>query len=108
MMNNAYHNLDPLLVAVTRPAMKWGVTLDGIIICAALVTVLVIATKNPFVLLLYFPFHALMYGLCLRDPMMFRLLRLWLSTKAKSVGWRHFDAATASPVMSTRNKGRML
>ncbi|RLV58318.1 hypothetical protein D5018_17915 [Parashewanella curva] len=99
---------DPLFVAVTRPAMKWGVTLDGIIIAASVVTVLMIATKNPFVLLLYFPLHALMYSLCLRDPMMFRLLKLWMNTKAKSVCWRDLGFASASPIVNTRNKGRIL
>ncbi|RLV60321.1 hypothetical protein D5018_07285 [Parashewanella curva] len=99
---------DPLFVAVTRPAMKWGVTLDGIIIAAAVVTVLMIATKNPFILLLYFPLHALMYSLCLRDPLMFRLQNLWMNTKAKSVCRRCLGYASASPVVNTRNKERML
>ncbi|WP_133408255.1 type IV secretion system protein VirB3 [Parashewanella tropica] len=99
---------DPLFVAVTRPAMKWGVTLDGIIIAAAVITVLMIATKNPFVLLLYFPLHALMYSLCLRDPAMFRLLKLWMSTKAKSVCRRCLGYASACPIVNTRNKERML
>ncbi|MBM7074259.1 VirB3 family type IV secretion system protein [Shewanella sp. 202IG2-18] len=93
---------DPLFVAVTRPAMKWGVTLDGMIIAGALVAVVMIATKNPFSLLLYLPVHALMYGLCLRDPRIFRLLYLWLNTKAKSLGWRYFGAATASPLVNSR------
>ncbi|MGB0893792.1 MAG: type IV secretion system protein VirB3 [Parashewanella sp.] len=95
---------DPLFVAVTRPAMKWGVTLDGIIITAAMLTVLMIATKNPFVLLLYLPMHALMYSLCLHDPVMFRLLKLWLNTKAKSVGWRYFGAASATPTQNSRKE----
>ncbi|WP_133408183.1 VirB3 family type IV secretion system protein [Parashewanella tropica] len=99
---------DPLFVAVTRPAMKWGVTLDGIIIAASVVTVLMIATKNPFALLLYFLLHALMYSLCLRDPMTFRLLKLWMNTKAKSVCWRCLGYATACPVVNTRNKERIL
>ncbi|WP_165905109.1 type IV secretion system protein VirB3 [Parashewanella curva] len=99
---------DHLFVAVTRPAMKWGVTLDGIIIAASVVTVLMIATKNPFVLLLYIPLHAFMYSLCLRDPMMFRLLKLWVYTKAKSVCWRCLGYASASPVVNTRDKERML
>ncbi|RLV59171.1 type IV secretion system protein VirB3 [Parashewanella curva] len=99
---------DPLFVAVTRPAMKWGVTLDGIIIAAALVTVLMIATKNPFFLLLYIPLHAFMYSLCLRDPAMFRLLKLWMNTKAKSMCWRNLGYASSSPIVSTRNKERML
>ena len=94
---------DPLFVAVTRPAMKWGVTLDGIIIAAGLVAILMIATKNPLTLLLYLPLHAVMYGLCLRDPRSFRLLKLWFNTKAKSLGWRHFGCATACPVINTRS-----
>ena len=95
---------DPLFVAVTRPAMKWGVTLDGIIITSALITVLMIATKNPLTLLLYLPIHGLMYVLCLRDPRLFRLILLWLNTKAKSIAWHQFGAATASPYRNTRRK----
>ena len=102
MNTQSAHHQDPLFVAVTRPAMKWGVTLDGIIIAAALVAVIMIATKNPLTLLLYLPAHALMYALCLRDPRIFRLLSLWLNTKAKSLGWRHYGAATASPLVNTR------
>ena len=94
---------DPLFVAVTRPAMKWGVTLDGIIIAGALAAVLMIATKNPLALLLYLPLHGLMYSLCLHDVRMFRLLLLWLNTKAKSLGWRHFGVSTASPCINTRS-----
>ncbi|MCL1078411.1 hypothetical protein D5R81_11410 [Parashewanella spongiae] len=94
---------DPLFVAVTRPAMKWGVTLDGLIVAAGLVAILMIATKNPFTLLLYFPIHVVMYGLCLRDPRIFRLQHLWFITKAKSLGWRHFGVATACPVINTRS-----
>lgn len=96
------NNQDPLFVAVTRPAMKWGVTLDGIIVAGGLVTMGMIATKNPLTLLLYAPAHIGMYSLCLRDPRQFRLITLWLSTKAKSLGWRHFGAATASPFVNTR------
>ena len=94
---------DPLFVAVTRPAMKWGATLDGIIVAAGLVAVLMIATKNPLALLLYLPIHALMYGLCLRDPRIFRLQHLWFITKAKSLGWRSFGVATACPDINTRS-----
>ncbi len=96
------NNHDPLFVAVTRPAMKWGVTLDGMIIAGGLVAVVMIATKNPITLLLYLPTHIAMYSLCSRDSRMFRLIQLWLVTKAKSLGWRHFGAATASPFANTR------
>ncbi|MCL1077103.1 type IV secretion system protein VirB3 [Parashewanella spongiae] len=99
---------DPLFVAVTRPAMKWGVTLDGIIITGALVAVLMIITKNPLILLLYLPVHGVLYVLCLRDPRLFRLTLLWLKTKAKSIAWRLFSAASACPYRNTRSRSSML
>ena len=95
---------DPLFVAVTRPAMKWGVTLDAIIATGALIAVLMIATKNPLTLLLYLPVHGVMYLMCLRDPRLMRLLLLWLKTKAKSLAWRQFGGATACPYRNTRSR----
>lgn len=93
---------DPLFVAATRPAMKWGVTLEGIIIAGALSGIVMIATGNPFTLLMYVPIHGVMYLLCLKDPRTFRYLLLWVITKMKSLGWRHWGASTASPFISTR------
>lgn len=98
---------DPLVVAATRPAMKWGVTLEGIILGGGLVGILMIATGNPFTLLLYAPIHGVMYLLCLRDPRTFRLILLWTTTKAKSLGWRYWGASTASPMVNTRATRRM-
>lgn len=99
--------IDPLFVGATRPAMKWGVTIDGIIVGFGLVSILLIATGNPFTLLLYAPIHGALYLLCLRDPRIIRLLWLWLNTKTKSLGWRYFNAATASPLVNTRARKRM-
>nr|WP_067297062.1 VirB3 family type IV secretion system protein [Marinobacterium profundum] len=98
---------DPLVVAVTRPAMKWGVTLDGIILGGALVGIIMIGTKNPFTLLLYFPIHGLMYLACMRDPRTFRFLLLGLFTKGKSLGRRFWGASTASPMVNTRASRRL-
>ncbi|EGR2205549.1 MULTISPECIES: type IV secretion system protein VirB3 [Vibrionaceae] len=99
--------IDPLFVAATRPAMKWGVTLDGIIIGGGLVGIAMIGTGNPFTLLLYLPIHGVMYLLCLRDPRTFRLILLWVGTKMKSLGWRHWGASTATPLVNTRGVRRM-
>lgn len=98
---------DPLVVAATRPAMKWGVTLDGIIIAGAIVGIIMIGTKNPFSLLLYFPIHGLMYLFCLNDPRTFRFLSLGLITKGRSLGRRFWGAATASPMVNTRASRRL-
>ena len=45
MSLHSHQYQDPLVVALTRPAMKWGVTLDGIIVAASFIAVLMIATK---------------------------------------------------------------
>jgi len=94
---------DPVFVAMTRPAMKWGVTLEGIIVAGFFAAIGMIATNNPFFLLLYLPLHMLMYSLCLKDPRMFRLMLIWSKTKAKSLGWRYWGASTAAPC---RNRTR--
>lgn len=95
---------DPLFMAMTRPAMKWGVTLEGIVVAGFFSAIAMIATNNPFFLLLYFPLHLVMYGLCLKDPRIFRLLYIWTQTKAKSLGWRYWGIATATPFYNTRHK----
>lgn len=98
---------DFLVVAATRPAMKWGVTLEGLIIGGGLVGVFFIGTGNPLALLLYVPIHGVMYLLCLRDPRTFRLIFLWVGTKMRSLGWRHWGASTATPLVNTRATRRM-
>jgi type IV secretion system protein VirB3 len=95
---------DPLFVAATRPAMKWGVTMDAIVVGGAVTAIVFIGTGSIFSLFLYVPIHATMYLLCLKDPSIIRLLKLWGNTKAKSIGWRFWGAATASPTLSTRKK----
>lgn len=98
---------DRLFIGPTRPAMKWGVTIDGIIVGFALAAIVMIGTGNPFSLLLYLPIHGTLYLLCLRDPRIVRLLVLWVQTKLKSLGWRHWKAATACPLVNTRARKRL-
>jgi type IV secretion system protein VirB3 len=95
---------DPLFVATTRPAMKWGVTMDAIVVGGAITAIVFIGTGSIFTLLLYVPIHSVMYLLCLKDPNIIRLIKLWGVTKAKSIGWRFWGAATAAPIPNTRNK----
>lgn len=95
---------DPLFVAATRPAMKWGVTMDAIVVGGAVTAIVFIGTGSIFSLFLYVPIHSIMYLLCLKDPNIIRLLKLWANTKAKSIGWRFWGAATAAPIPNTRKK----
>lgn len=102
------HARDPLFVALTRPAMKWGVTLEGLVLGGMAAAMIMIGTGNPFTLLLYAPVHAVMYLMCLRDPRTFKLMMLWLNTNGKSIGTRYWGAATFSPAVNTRKqKGRI-
>jgi type IV secretion system protein VirB3 len=95
---------DPLFAAVTRPAMKWGVTLEGLALGFMAAAMIMIGTGNPFTLLLYLPVHAVMYLVCLRDPRAFRLAYLWLETCGRSIGTRHWGAATFTPLTNARKR----
>ncbi len=98
---------DPLFVGPTRPAMKWGIPLDGIVVGAALASIALIGSGNPLTLLIYAPIHIVLYILCLKDPRILRLIGLWVSTKGKSLGWKHWGAATAAPIANPRLKRKM-
>ncbi len=98
---------DPLFVAATRPAMKWGVTLDAIIVGGGLVGIVMIGTGHPLTLLLYPLIHGAMYLACQRDPRVVRLFFLRMATKWKSLGMRYWGAATASPLVNTRATRRL-
>ena len=97
---------DLLVVAATRPAAKWGVALDGIVLAGTLVGMVMVATGNPATLLLYLPLHGIMYLICLKDPRAFRLLLLWTKTNGRSMTRRWWGAATATPFCETRGQRR--
>lgn len=97
-------NKDPLFVAATRPAMKWGVTLDAIILGVGLTAIIFIGTGSLLTILIYPAIHGSMFLLCLKDPRTVTLMTLWVKTKGKSLGWRHWGAATATPFINTRAK----
>lgn len=98
---------DILFAGATRPSLVWGVTYEAIIICIATVGIAFLATNSILFLPLYVPMHGVCYLICLKDPRFFRLLTLWFSTKCRSIGWRYWGAATATPLVNTRNKRKM-
>jgi len=98
--------MDRLFVGLTRPAMKWGVPMDAIILGGLVASVALIATGNPLYLLLYIPIHSFMFVLCLKEPNITRLAMLWVMTKLRSNLRHGIGAATASPALNTQNKTR--
>ncbi|MCK8373816.1 VirB3 family type IV secretion system protein [Erwinia amylovora] len=98
---------DILFAGATRPALPLGVTYEALILIISAVGIIFIGTKILWTLLLYFPLHGICYLICLKDPRFFRLLMLWTMTKARSINWRYWGAATAAPQQSTRSKRKM-
>jgi len=98
--------MDKLFVGITRPAMKWGVPMDAIIVGGVIASIALIATNNPLYLLIYIPIHSLMFILCLKEPNIVRLCLLWGVTKLRSNLRHGIGAATAAPAINTQGKRR--
>lgn len=94
---------DPLFAALTRPAIIFGVAIEGLTIGVFIVSTIFIATSHPLTLLLYIPVHFIMYCMCLKNPRCFRILWLMLNTKGKSTGWRYWKVHTATPMTNRKN-----
>lgn len=81
MNRNQGITVDILLVGMTRPPMKWGVTYAGLVLNVMLTMEIFIITKNLVWLLAFLPIHGLLYALCLYEPMFFDLLQVWGRTR---------------------------
>lgn len=78
--------VDPLFVALTRPAMAWGVTYAALLVNAMLSVELFLLTKSIPWLLVCVPIHGVFWLLCLSEPRVFDLLLLWGRTRGPG-GW---------------------
>ena len=94
--------MDKLFVGITRPAMKWGVTMDAIIVGGMLASIGLIGTGNPLALLVYIPVHGAMFLMCLKDPNIISLYKLALITKGKATLRNVLRASSSSPAINTR------
>jgi len=74
---------DPLFIGMTRPPMIAGVTFMYMGINAFAVFIFFTLTANPLHLLVFLPFHAVGYAICLKDP---QLLDIMLTKLQKSAG----------------------
>jgi type IV secretion system protein VirB3 len=91
---------DPLFVAVTRPAMRFGVTYMAILANAVLTMEVFLFTKNLLVLLLALPIHGVCMLLCARDARYFELLLSWARTRlfAHLTTQRYWRGGSYSPL----------
>ena len=93
--------LDPLFVALTRPAMRWGVTFSALLVNLVVTMELFLLTRNLLTLLIALPIHGVCALLCARDARFFDLFLLWGRTRLPAyVGnarlWR---AGSTSPLI---------
>lgn len=64
---------DMLFLALTRPAMVWGVTYSAVVINLVLTGMIFVWTGNLLALLAGGPVHVVGYIACLREPRRFDL-----------------------------------
>jgi type IV secretion system protein VirB3 len=101
---------DPLFVAMTRPAMVWGVPYAALLLNVLVTVELFVTSKNLLCLMICVPVHVLFWLLCLREPRFFELAQLWCRTRlggmAGNVGF--WGANSYSPLVTDvpRNNGR--
>ncbi len=72
---------DPLVVGVTRPAMRGGVTYAALVANAMLTMELFLLSKNLLTLGIAVPLHGIAMLLCARDARFFDLALLWVQTR---------------------------
>ena len=89
---------DPLFVAATRPAMRWGVTYSALLCILVLTLELFLVSRNLLTLLLGVPLYAIAALLCAGDPRFFDLLLLWARTRVPAYlgSYRYWRATSYS------------
>jgi type IV secretion system protein VirB3 len=92
--------LDPLFVAVTRPAMAFGVTYAALLINGAVTVELFLLSQNLLWLLFCIPIHGILWRVCKSEPRFFDLLFLWGRTRGPGLlgNVRFWKANSYSPL----------
>jgi type IV secretion system protein VirB3 len=77
---------DTLFLAATRPAMKWGVPMEGYYINLFGTFVVGMVLGSPLWWGLFVVFHWPMVGLANHNPNFFHELRMWFLTRGQVIG----------------------
>jgi type IV secretion system protein VirB3 len=97
---NAGLTCDPLFVAATRPAMRWGVTYSALLANMVFTMEIFLLSRNLLALLLAAPIHGVAMLLCARDARFFDLLLLWGRTRMAALAGnlRFWRASSYAPL----------
>jgi type IV secretion system protein VirB3 len=89
---------ETLFVAITRPAMKFGVPFEAFVMNFVLSFFVGLWGDNPFYWLICIVIHFPMRIIASDDHNFFRVWRLWLMTKGSSVGGDRWGGSMLSPL----------
>jgi type IV secretion system protein VirB3 len=98
----AGRSVDALYIAMTRPAMRWGVPVEGVAVnvaFTAIVTCLFIHRPPGFAI--GFFIHFVLRELTRHDPYFFHRWRLWYETKFRSQTSGQWGGSRLQPSPST-------
>jgi type IV secretion system protein VirB3 len=87
--------VDPLFVALTRPAMAYGVTYAALLVNVVLTLEAFLLTRHLLSLLIALPLHGLAWMLCSVEPRFLELVGAWGRTRAS--GWQALSVWGAQP-----------
>lgn len=95
-------NEDPLFLALTRPAMIWGVPMEAFTLCCGLGGLAMIATDNILFLLITPPLLVISRLIAERDQNAFRILFKWFETSGRHRNRSHWGGTSCSPLRLAR------
>lgn len=85
-MPNIQISSDTLFLAATRPAMHWGVPMEGYYFNLFGTWLLGMIVGNPFLWLTFFLWHIPMVALSNKNPYFFHELYMWYQTQGQMIG----------------------
>ncbi|RAI56051.1 VirB3 family type IV secretion system protein [Roseicella frigidaeris] len=77
---------DTLFLAATRPAMRWGVPMEGYYLNLFGTWLLGMVLGSPLWWATFFVWHLPMVALTNRNPHFFHELRMWYVTRGQTIG----------------------
>lgn len=95
-------NEDKVYLALTRPAMFYGVPFEAALLCVLIAGLAMILTDNIFFLAIFVPLFLLSKLIVKKDANAFRILFRFLETKAKCVNRSTWGGSSASPLRVMR------
>ena len=93
-------------LAVTRPAMFLGVTMEAFAINGMLTMVAFVLTGSFRILLIGLVFHFMARALVWQDHNRFRLLAAWMITRGRMLNTTYWGGSSPTPLTVSRPTGK--